>query len=264
MSFPLRHTVTYAAIALLLGIGTLITGTSSAPPMAEAAASYPPPVNTPSNLMAQLNSPQTISLNWQDNARNETYQQIWISSNGSSYTKLADIPANVIHYQQDLAKPATAATLYYAVRAVSPAGTSGFARTKITVPATTAETTPGNRIAEDVLNAVNTFRAQNGLPPLTANSLLQAAAQRHSDNMASHSAMSHTCADGTTFDQRISQAGYTWHSIAENVAAGQPSAKDVVQAWINSPPHRSNMLKTDIKDAGIGFNNRYWTLDLAG
>lgn len=127
-----------------------------------------------------------------------------------------------------------------------------------------ATRTTGSSIAAEVLREVNTFRAQNHLPPLGNSIPLQQAAQRHSDNMAANRNISHNCADGTTFSQRITQSGYLWHSIAENVAAGQASATEVVQAWIHSPGHRANLLKSDIKDAGIGFNNRYWTLDLAG
>ncbi len=111
--------------------------------------------------------------------------------------------------------------------------------------------------------AVNNFRAQNGLPALALNTKLNSAAQRHSDDMAANNTMSHNCKDGTTASQRVTQAGYTWRTVAENVARGQKTPQEVVNAWINSPGHRANMLNTSVKDIGVGYNNRFWTLDLA-
>lgn len=256
----LKHALMHVLAVMLAGF-TLLAGQGQFMPAAQALTVYQSPA-APSNLRAQFDGLQKIALKWQDNATNETYQQIWVSTDGSSYSKLANIGANVVGYVQDLGKPASAGSLYYAVRAVNSVGTSSFVRGKITLSPVVS--TSGSSIATEVLTEVNKFRAQNSLPPLSNSTQLQQAAQRHSDNMAVSSTMSHNCTDGTTFSQRISQSGYIWRSIAENVAAGQTSAQQVMQAWINSPGHRANMLKSDVKDAGIGYNNRYWTLDLAG
>ena len=46
-------------------------------------------------------------------------------------------------------------------------------------------------------------------------------------------------------------AGYPWCLIAENIAKGQTSQAEVMQAWANSPPHRTNMLRPGIRDFGL-------------
>lgn len=117
--------------------------------------------------------------------------------------------------------------------------------------------------ALDVLRAVNAFRKQHGLPPLHLEPRLTRAAQAHSDYMARNRVMSHTGAHRSDPGDRVSQAGYPWRSVAENVAAGQRSPEEVVRAWSHSPGHRANLLSPDATDMGVGFNNLYWTLNVA-
>ena len=60
-----------------------------------------------------------------------------------------------------------------------------------------------------------------GAAPLTFCANLMTAAQRHSEDQAAHSTMSHTGSNGSTMVQRAEAAGYRgWTSLAENVAAG--------------------------------------------
>lgn len=116
------------------------------------------------------------------------------------------------------------------------------------------------------LQAVNTFRGQNGLPPLTEDPLLERAAKQQSDAMARALKMSHTVAGA--LGGRVTSAGYNWRSVAENVAVGQRSYPEVVEAWINSPPHRANLLNSSVTELGFGVTNGsdgrpYWTVILA-
>ena len=113
-----------------------------------------------------------------------------------------------------------------------------------------------------VLNALNEFRQANGRSALRLDRQLNAAAQAHSDDMASRRVMSHSGANGSQPADRVTAAGYDWSRVAENVAAGQRSAAEVVKAWANSPGHRANML-SDVTDVGIGVNSNYWTMNLA-
>jgi uncharacterized protein YkwD len=115
-----------------------------------------------------------------------------------------------------------------------------------------------------VLAAVNQFRAEHHLPPVRLDPRLNQVAQAHADFMATHQTLSHTGANGLNPSQRLASVGYRWICIAENVAAGQTTAEEVVQDWIDSPRHRANILKAAVTDIGIGHNNTYWTLDLAG
>jgi uncharacterized protein YkwD len=100
---------------------------------------------------------------------------------------------------------------------------------------------------------VNQERAKQGLPPLAWHSALAAAAGSYAQTMASTNCFSHTCPPVTDMVQRDVNAGYfPWRSLGENIAAGQQTPEEVMQAWMNSPGHRANILNASYKDIGIG------------
>jgi len=72
-------------------------------------------------------------------------------------------------------------------------------------------------------------------------------------DMAENNYFSHTSQDGRTLSDRITAAGYTWNSAAENIAAGYSTAISVVAGWINSPGHHANMLSITFCDIGVGY-----------
>jgi uncharacterized protein YkwD len=125
-----------------------------------------------------------------------------------------------------------------------------------------------NDYASAMLAAVNKQRATSGLSALCLNSKLHSAAQRHSDDMAAKDYMAHDGSDGSTMSERITQAGYDWSAVAENVAAGQVDVDAVMVAWINSPEHLENIMGEDYTMFGsaYAFNKdgtyqHYWTQD---
>ncbi|HTK74074.1 MAG TPA: FG-GAP-like repeat-containing protein [Gemmataceae bacterium] len=110
-----------------------------------------------------------------------------------------------------------------------------------------------------VFAQINQQRQANGLAPLVANAQLQFAASLHSMNMAAASnviglgpAMSHTLAGSPepTVVSRGDYAGYNYQSLAENIAYGFTTAADVVNAWMNSPGHRANILNPNLTQVG--------------
>jgi uncharacterized protein YkwD len=120
--------------------------------------------------------------------------------------------------------------------------------------------------ARQVVSLVNDQRSQNGCGPLSLNSKLTLAAQRHTDDMVARHFFSHTNPDGVDFSTRISRAGYTWSTAGENIAAGQPTPAAVMDAWMHSPGHRANILNCAFKDIGVGVNlsgTPTWTQDFA-
>lgn len=119
--------------------------------------------------------------------------------------------------------------------------------------------------AQQVVSLVNQQRSQNGCGPLTLNSKLTLAAQRHTDDMVARHFFSHTNPDGVDFATRISRAGYTWSTAGENIAQGQQTPADVMDAWMHSPGHRANILNCSFKDIGVGVNlsGPTWTQDFA-
>jgi uncharacterized protein YkwD len=118
-------------------------------------------------------------------------------------------------------------------------------------------------ILNAMLDAVNTERQKQRLPNLCYNSKLNKAAQLHSKDMARRKRMSHTGGDGSSPGDRITEQGYQWRTYAENVAAGQTSVSQVMRAWMNSPGHRRNILKSGISHFGTAVVNGYWTQKFA-
>jgi uncharacterized protein YkwD len=126
---------------------------------------------------------------------------------------------------------------------------------------------PGDTTAEGaVLTLVNQERAKAGCQPLASDSRLATAARQHSQDMADRNYFDHTTPDGVTFDKRITNAGYRWSNVGENIAKGQKDAASVMQSWMNSPGHRANILNCKFKNIGVGLaydskHTPYWTQD---
>ncbi len=119
---------------------------------------------------------------------------------------------------------------------------------------------------DQMVASINSFRAAEGLPPLTRCATLDVAAQNHSQDQANRNTMSHIGGDGSTMVTRADRAGYTgWRSLAENVAYGQGDVTTVMRAWMNSPGHRANILGGSTH-VGVGLarssnGTPYWTQD---
>jgi uncharacterized protein YkwD len=108
-----------------------------------------------------------------------------------------------------------------------------------------------------VLAAVNTVRAHHGLAALHLSAALTAAALRHTREMATDGYFKHESADGTAFWKRIasfypSQRWSFW-SVGENLLYARPDldADAAIQLWLDSPPHRANLLSAQWREIGI-------------
>ena len=117
----------------------------------------------------------------------------------------------------------------------------------------------------EVLRLVNVERAKAGCGALTVDSRLAAAAGAHSADMAANKYFSHTGRNGSDVADRVEAAGYTWSSVGENIAKGQPTPAAVMQAWMNSSGHRANILNCRFRNIGIGLaydgRSPVWTQD---
>ncbi|MFO0844143.1 MAG: CAP domain-containing protein [Gemmataceae bacterium] len=111
-----------------------------------------------------------------------------------------------------------------------------------------------NAIEIEVVRLTNLERTRRGLAPLTFNPLLNNAASLHSADMAARGRMSHDLYGTTlpTLETRIDFVGYSASLWAENIAYGYPSARAVLNAWMNSPGHRANILSPALREVGVG------------
>jgi uncharacterized protein YkwD len=148
----------------------------------------------------------------------------------------------------------------------TPAPTIAPTKTPTPKPTTTSTPAPSNSLTDQVITLVNNERSKVGLSSLSNNSALTTAAQNYAQYMANSNFFSHTGLDGSSFDQRVTKAGYTnYHWLGENIAAGQRTASEVMQGWMNSEGHRKNILNSNAKEIGVGYatNNNstyktYW------
>lgn len=114
-----------------------------------------------------------------------------------------------------------------------------------------------------MLALVNQARKSAGCGSLRAEPKLDKAARLHSADMAKRDYFSHTTPDGVSPWDRAKAAGYDQPS-AENIAAGNATAKATMQQWMNSPGHKANILNCSYKAMGVGratggTYRYYWT-----
>lgn len=121
---------------------------------------------------------------------------------------------------------------------------------------------PASPEAQQLLDAHNALRSRAGLPPLSLDSALQQAAERHAAWMARTGRMSHAGENGSDFWQRSRAAGYQGQGGGENIAMGYSSIPAVMQGWMTSRGHRANILRREFRHVGAasaaGAHGRYW------
>lgn len=108
--------------------------------------------------------------------------------------------------------------------------------------------------AQEVWEGVNARRTQLGLAPVTADARLARAASDYAVLISETHWFSHTGPDASSFVDRITAAGFPSEGqMGEVLVLGTDDwpAAGVVQAWIDSPPHREQLLNPDYRLAGL-------------
>ena len=121
--------------------------------------------------------------------------------------------------------------------------------------------------AQTATDLVNARRAEHGKAALAWSDEVGLAAFVHSTDMATTRTMQHDGSDGSNAGDRLHDAGFDWRNWGEAIGAGQQSAADIVQAWMDSPPHRKILLG-DFRVIGVSMvadanGVPYWTLVVA-
>jgi len=115
---------------------------------------------------------------------------------------------------------------------------------------------------QKLLEMINTARRQPrqcGTQPFAAttslawNSTLGSAAESHSRAMANNNFFDHKDRDGHTPGDRAELAGYIGQQIGENIAAGQDTARKVVDGWLLSPGHCANLMNPQFHELGAAY-----------
>ena len=103
----------------------------------------------------------------------------------------------------------------------------------------------------DMLARLNALRASLGAAAVRLCAPLNAAATKHSADMASRGYFDHTGLDGRDPSDRAAAEGYS-SGVGENIAAGYDSVADVMAGWIDSPGHYANLINADYRVVGFG------------
>ncbi|MED4452659.1 CAP domain-containing protein [Metabacillus fastidiosus] len=114
---------------------------------------------------------------------------------------------------------------------------------------------------QKVIDLTNQERAKQGLSPLKLDTKLSQIARTKSLDMKNKGYFSHTSPTyGSPFDM-MKQFGISYTSAGENIAKGQRSPEEVVNAWMNSEGHRANILNSSYTHIGVGYveDGNYWT-----
>lgn len=162
------------------------------------------------------------------------------------------------------AKPATAPAKTQKPK-TTPVGTPGAQAGDASRRAKSPVAVSAQAAAEaEVLTLVNEERAKVGCSAVTANSSLTSLAETFSKAMADENFFDHTDPSGASPWDRAAELGIT-DLGGENIARGQADAAAVMDAWMNSPGHRANILNCDFKTLGVGVHfgsgGPWWTQD---
>ncbi|WP_093195281.1 CAP domain-containing protein [Variovorax sp. YR750] len=134
--------------------------------------------------------------------------------------------------------------------------------------------------AQDTITRVNQFRSEArtcgttqfpAAAPLSWNPRLDTAAARQSNDMVAKNFFDHTGSDGSTVGVRVTDAGYAWSGVAENIAAGQTSVASAMNSWQLSEGHCRNLMGASYKHVALACVRGtsanaypfYWTMVLA-
>ncbi len=116
-----------------------------------------------------------------------------------------------------------------------------------------------SQLEREAMELVNEKRSANGLAKLTLSAELSEKARIKSREMKQLNYFSHTSPTyGSPFDM-MKALGIRYVSAGENIAMGYRTAQAVVNAWMNSPSHRENLLSSRYTTMGIGYEDGYWT-----
>lgn len=150
------------------------------------------------------------------------------------------------------------------------------------LPAPSTQASPGtwSRLEAEALALTNAYRARGAVcgaqafgpaAPLSASMPLHDAALEHSYDMGARHYFDHRALDGRTPEARMRAAGYGGGYTGENISAGQPTAREIVDGWMTSPGHCANIMSPNYRTVGIGHAlvagsgyGDYWTQDFGG
>ncbi|WP_339146298.1 MULTISPECIES: CAP domain-containing protein [unclassified Sutcliffiella] len=128
-------------------------------------------------------------------------------------------------------------------------------------PATEQTAGAVSEFEKKVVELTNAERQKQGLAPLKLDEELSKVAKEKSKDMKQNNYFSHNSpTHGSPFDM-MKKFGIQYNTAGENIAQGQQSPEEVVNAWMNSEGHRANIMNKNFTHIGVGHvaEGNYWT-----
>ncbi|CAM3882733.1 S-layer homology domain-containing protein [Alkalicoccus chagannorensis] len=116
------------------------------------------------------------------------------------------------------------------------------------------ETDTAQEMAEDILHYTNMAREEHGLDPLEQNLGVEEAAMHKAEDMVVHDYFDHVSPEYGDHSDLLAYFDIEYLHSGENIARGQSSAEEVVDAWMDSEGHRENILNPDYTHLGAGYH----------
>lgn len=110
-----------------------------------------------------------------------------------------------------------------------------------------------------LVSLVNEHRASVGCSALRWNGDVAEVALAHSQDMIDRDFFDHTNPDGDSPADRLRSAEIDYRRMAENIARGFDTGASVLDAWLGSPGHRTNIENCQLEEHGVGLADGHWT-----
>lgn len=103
-----------------------------------------------------------------------------------------------------------------------------------------------------IVDLTNEERSVSSLGVLRRNAILDEAARLKAQDMAQHQYFAHYSPTGVTPWHWFSEVSYNFVHAGENLAIHFTDSGDVVDAWMDSPTHRENIMNGNYTEIGVG------------
>ena len=138
---------------------------------------------------------------------------------------------------------------------------NGMTKKPTTTQPTQTTSSSVSAFEKKVVELTNVERSKQGLAPLTLDTALSKVAHAKAQDMKDKNYFDHNSPTyGSPFDM-MKSFGISYRSAGENIAMGQTSPEQVVQAWMESPGHRANIMNSSFTHIGVGYvaSGNYWS-----
>lgn len=173
-------------------------------------------------------------------------------ANALQVGQVLEIPVNLVTATPTLpptSTPVTPTVAGQTPQAVAPTPAPGGAAT--------CNPVTNDVFVSDLLKLINDARTSAGLPALTVNTKLSAAANAHARDMLCNNYLSPLGLDGSTAQTRVAAQGYTASVVVENLYALHPafgmSPRVAFDWWNRNEAYRSNILNPNVTEVGIAY-----------